>query len=201
MAEIGNPKKLFEHELGMALGAERKVLSTLKKLERSAQRDELKQQFHHHHEETEGQIENLEQAMQAVGAEGGHESDSANGIAAEGEKLIEKVDEELIDAVLLAAAAKTEHVEIAMYEGLITKAEAMGADDIVALLQANPRPGAAHPRRGQTGRRKTVERTRSPNGLTLAASEPASRPSPIQKRTMWPVCCSGPASATRRGHC
>jgi ferritin-like metal-binding protein YciE len=137
MAEIGDANKLFEHELGMALGAERKVLATLKKLEHNAQREELKQQFHHHLEETEGQIRNLEQAMQAIGAEGGHESDAANGIATEGEKLLGKVDEELVDAVLLAAAAKTEHVEIAMYEGLITKAEAMGQDDVVALLEEN----------------------------------------------------------------
>jgi ferritin-like metal-binding protein YciE len=138
MARISDSKQLFEHELGMALGAERKVLTTLRKLERSAQRQELKQQFHHHLEETEGQIKNLEQAFQALGARaGGHEADSANGIAAEGDKLVEKVDHELIDAVLLAAAAKTEHVEIAMYEGLITKAEAMGADDIVALLEEN----------------------------------------------------------------
>jgi ferritin-like metal-binding protein YciE len=137
MAQIGDPKQLFEHELGTALGAERKVLATLKKLERAAQREELKQQFHHHLEETEGQIENLEQALQAIGSQGAHESDVANGLATEGEKLIEKVDDELIDAVLLAAAAKTEHVEIAMYEGLITKAEAMGANDIVALLEEN----------------------------------------------------------------
>ena len=138
MAQIGDPQKLFEHELGMALGAERKVLTTLRKLEKRAQRDELKQQFHHHLEETEGQIKNLEQAFQALGERAGaHEADSANGIAAEGEKLMEKVDDELIDAVLLGAAAKTEHVEIAMYEGLITKAEAMGADDIVGLLEEN----------------------------------------------------------------
>jgi ferritin-like metal-binding protein YciE len=137
MAEINDPTKLFEHELGMALGAERKVLATLKKLEQNAQRDELKQQFHHHLEETEGQIHNLERAMQEIGAEGGHQSDAADGIAAEGEKLMGKVDDELIDAVLLGAAAKTEHVEIAMYEGLITKAEAMGEDDIVALLEEN----------------------------------------------------------------
>jgi ferritin-like metal-binding protein YciE len=137
MAAINDPTKLFEHELGVALGAERKVLATLKKLEQNAQRDELKQQFRHHLEETEGQIQNLERAMQAIGAEGGHESDAANGIAAEGEKLMGKVDDELIDAVLLGAAAKTEHVEIAMYEGLITKAEAMGEDDIVALLEEN----------------------------------------------------------------
>jgi ferritin-like metal-binding protein YciE len=139
MAQITDPQKLFQHELGLALGAERKVLTTLRKLEQRAQRNELKQQFHHHLEETEGQIRNLEQALEAVGANtSAHDADSANGIAAEGEKLLEKVDDELIDAVLLGAAAKTEHVEIAMYEGLITKADAMGADDVVSLLEENP---------------------------------------------------------------
>jgi ferritin-like metal-binding protein YciE len=138
MAQITDPQKLFQHELGLALGAERKVLTTLRKLEQRAQRNELKEQFHHHLEETEGQIRNLEQALEAVGANtSAHDADSANGIAAEGEKLLEKVDDELIDAVLLGAAAKTEHVEIAMYEGLITKADAMGADDVVSLLEEN----------------------------------------------------------------
>jgi ferritin-like metal-binding protein YciE len=138
MAEIDNPEKLFQHELATALGAERKILATLRKLEQRAQQEELKQQFQHHLEETEGQIQNLEQALKAVGApEGAHEAESASGIAAEGEKMMEKVDDDLVDAVLLAAAAKTEHVEIAMYEGLITKAEAMGAEDVVSLLEEN----------------------------------------------------------------
>jgi ferritin-like metal-binding protein YciE len=138
MADIRSPEQLFEHELGTALGMERKVLSMLRKLERHAQEDELKRQFHHHLEETEGQVENLEKAMKQLGFRaGGHEADSANGIAAEGEKLIEKVDGELVDAVLLAAAAKTEHVEIATYESLIVKATAMGADDVVRLLEEN----------------------------------------------------------------
>ena len=39
--------------------------------------------------------------------------------------------------MLLGGAAKTEHVEIAMYEALITKAQAMGADDVTALLEEN----------------------------------------------------------------
>jgi ferritin-like metal-binding protein YciE len=138
MAKLDDPQKLFVHELGMALGAERKVLSTLKKLQREAQREELKQQFRHHAEETEGQIKNLEQAFEALGAKAtGHHHESADGIAAEGEKMIEMVDEPFVDTVLLGAAAKTEHVEIAMYEDLITKAEAMGEDDVVSLLQEN----------------------------------------------------------------
>jgi ferritin-like metal-binding protein YciE len=51
--------------------------------------------------------------------------------------MIGMVDEQLVDAVILGGVVKTEHLEIAMYEGLITKAEAMGADDVVALLQEN----------------------------------------------------------------
>src|SRR3954454_15028575 len=106
MATISDPQKLFHYELGMALGAEKKILTMLRKLEKRAQRDELKQQFHHHLEETQGQIRNLEQALQAVGAPAGaHQAESANGIAGEGETLMEKVDDQLVDAVLLGAAA------------------------------------------------------------------------------------------------
>ena len=43
----------------------------------------------------------------------------------------------MIDAVILSGAAETEHHEIAVYEGLITEAQAMGKDDIVKLLQQN----------------------------------------------------------------
>ena len=138
MAQIQDPDKLFEHELGMALGAERKVLSTLKKLEREAQRDELKQQLRHHAGETEQQIKNIERAFEALGGKAtGHHHESAEGIATEGEKMIGMVDDQLVDTVILGAAAKTEHVEIAMYEDLITKAEAMGEEDVVSLLQEN----------------------------------------------------------------
>jgi ferritin-like metal-binding protein YciE len=38
---------------------------------------------------------------------------------------------------LAGAATHVEHYEIATYEGLLTQAEAMGQDDVVALLQEN----------------------------------------------------------------
>jgi ferritin-like metal-binding protein YciE len=136
--QIREPTKLFQHELGMALGAERKVHTMLKKLEQKAQREELKQQFRHHREETEGQIRNLEQAFESLGAKPtGHHAEVADGLAAETEKMIGMVDPELIDTVLLGGAAKTEHVEIAMYEDLIAHAAALGQQEIVPLLQEN----------------------------------------------------------------
>jgi ferritin-like metal-binding protein YciE len=135
---INDPQKLFAHELGMALGAEKKILTMLKKLEREAQQEQLKQQFRHHRDETEGQIRNLEQAFSALGEKPtGRHHESVVGLADETDKMLEKVDEQFVDSVLLGGAAKTEHLEIAMYRGLITKAEAMGADDVVALLQEN----------------------------------------------------------------
>jgi ferritin-like metal-binding protein YciE len=39
--------------------------------------------------------------------------------------------------VILSGAAETEHHEIAVYEGLITHARAMGQDEVVRLLQEN----------------------------------------------------------------
>ena len=51
--------------------------------------------------------------------------------------LIKKADDGLVDAVILSGAADTKHHEISVYEGLIAKAEAMGDQDVVALLQEN----------------------------------------------------------------
>jgi ferritin-like metal-binding protein YciE len=47
------------------------------------------------------------------------------------------VDDSLNDHVIVSGVCETEHHEIAVYEGLIMKAEAMGEQDVVALLQEN----------------------------------------------------------------
>src|SRR4051812_28224200 len=138
MAQISNSQQLFEQKLGTALGAERKVLTMLKTMEQKAQSSELKDGFARHREETEGQIRNLEQALESIGGPStAHQDPVADGIAQHAEQMLGKVDDSLVDAVLAGGAAETEHHEIAVYEGLITMAEAMGADDVVSLLQEN----------------------------------------------------------------
>jgi ferritin-like metal-binding protein YciE len=59
------------------------------------------------------------------------------GLQKEGKDNVEQVDDSLVDAVILAGAAETEHHEIAVYEGLITHAGALGHDDVVSLLEEN----------------------------------------------------------------
>ena len=43
----------------------------------------------------------------------------------------------MLDAFLTGAGARTEHYEIAAYEGLVTMAEAMGEDEVAQLLNEN----------------------------------------------------------------
>ena len=54
-----------------------------------------------------------------------------------GQGHCQKTDDALVDAVLLSGAAETEHHEIAVYEGLIAHAHAMGKGEVVELLKQN----------------------------------------------------------------
>ena len=58
-------------------------------------------------------------------------------MAKEGKATIKKTDDSLVDAVVLAAATESEHYEIAVYETLVTNAEARGVTDVAALLREN----------------------------------------------------------------
>ena len=138
MPEINDARKLFVHQLGEALNMERTTLTILKTNERAPEEPQLKQLFTHHREETEGQIANLEQAFSALGEEvAGHTCHAMDGMKKEAQDLVEKVAPELLDGALAMGATHVEHYEIATYEGLVTAAEAMGQDDVVALLSEN----------------------------------------------------------------
>jgi ferritin-like metal-binding protein YciE len=138
MATIETPQDLFAFKLGATLKMENTVLGMLGELEEEAQSDHLKQQFRHHADETRQQIRNLEQAFSAIGVEPTENpSPAIEGLEKEGKDTIKQTDESLVDAVILAGAAATEHHEIAVYEGLITHAGALGHDDVVSLLEEN----------------------------------------------------------------
>ena len=136
--KIETPRELFTHTLGAALTMEQKVLGMLAELEQATQRAELKEKFRHHAGETRQQIQNLEQAFRAIGAEVDDKPCPAiEGLEKEGQTLMKQTDEQLVDVVVLGAAAETEHHEIAVYDSLIGQAEALGEQDVVALLQEN----------------------------------------------------------------
>jgi ferritin-like metal-binding protein YciE len=138
MAEIRDPKQLFVHKLGAAYTMEKTVLEMLERLQAETQSVELRDQFRHHHDETKQQISNLELVFTDLGSEPQTlPCPAIEGLKKEAEAMIKLTDDQLADSVLLAAAADTEHHEISVYEGLIIKAESMGKDESVRLLQRN----------------------------------------------------------------
>ncbi|HET8528466.1 MAG TPA: ferritin-like domain-containing protein [Gaiellaceae bacterium] len=136
--KVSTPQELFVHNLGAALTMEETVEEMLEKLSEEANDAELRRLLRHHHEETEAQIRNLRQAFQAIGEEPDTKPCPAiEGIEKEGETNLKLADDALADDVILAGCAETEHHEIAVYENLIVAADAMGQEDVVALLREN----------------------------------------------------------------
>jgi ferritin-like metal-binding protein YciE len=138
VAQISDSKQLFSHKLGAALTMEETVLTMLQELEQKANEAELKEQLSHHRDETRQQVANLQQAFSAFGGQARKRPCPAiEGLEVEGKEMLQQSAQELYDAVILSGCAEVEHHEIAVYEGLITMADEMGEDDIVALLKEN----------------------------------------------------------------
>jgi ferritin-like metal-binding protein YciE len=135
---LHNTEETFDFKLGSALTMERNVLEMLGDLERKSHSDQLKQQFRHHADETRQQIDNIVESFRARGKE---PDDSPclviHAIDTEARANIARADDDLVDDVILSGAAETEHFEIAMYETLITHAQALGATQVVGLLSQN----------------------------------------------------------------
>jgi len=138
MASIETPHELFVHKLGAALTMEETILQMLENLREEASDPKLQKDLQQHHRETEQQVQNLARVFQALGEEPEKQACPAiEGLEKEGKQMIKEVDDSLVDSVILGGVIETEHHEIAVYDGLIIKAEQMDDDDIVALLQEN----------------------------------------------------------------
>lgn len=138
MAKIETPRELFVHKLGAAYKMEKTILEMLEDLQEEARDAELRRSLAQHHRETQQQIRNLERAFDALGED--HDEQpcpTIEGLQKEGEQMLKDVDDDLGDKVILSGVVETEAHEIAVYDGLITTAEAMGEEDIVALFQEN----------------------------------------------------------------
>jgi ferritin-like metal-binding protein YciE len=135
---IETPRELYVHQLGAALKMENTILELLPQLEEAAHDGQLQQNLRKHRQETKAHVRNLEQVFRALGEEPDEQScPTIEGLQKEGQSMLGMVDESLTDAVILSAVVETEAHEIAVYDGLITTAEAMDDQDIVALLREN----------------------------------------------------------------
>lgn len=128
---------LFYETLRDIYYAERKILKSLPKMARNAQSEQLKNAFLKHRDETEGQVERLQQIFEIIGKNARAKTCPAiDGIVEEAEEIMDDFKgTPALDAGLLAAAQAVEHYEISRYGTLSTWAREMGLKDVVSLLE------------------------------------------------------------------
>ena len=131
-------EELLVAELKDLYSAEKQITKALPKLVKAATSDELKSAFQSHLEETEGQVERLEQIGEILGTKlTGKTCDGMKGVLGEGSEMVEETDKgtSVRDAGLITAAQRVEHYEMAGYGGVIAYAKLLGMDDVVELLE------------------------------------------------------------------
>ena len=129
---------LFIHDLSDVYSAEKQITRALPKMIRAASEPKLKEAFQHHLEETQSQIERLDQLVEA------HEEvrivrmkcHALEGLVEEAQELIEATEAGPVrDAGLIGAAQKVEHYEIATYGTLIALAIKLQLGEASTLLK------------------------------------------------------------------
>jgi ferritin-like metal-binding protein YciE len=118
--------------------AEKQILKALPKMAKAATSDKLRAAFEKHHDETEGQIDRLEQIFELLEKPArGKTCDAIVGILDEGKEIMDEYKgTSSLDAGLLAAAQAVEHYEISRYGTLKTWATELGMKDAAKLLDA-----------------------------------------------------------------
>jgi len=122
---------LFIHELSDIYSAEKQLAKALPKLARAAESSDLADAFTTHLEETQGQIERIDQVVEMLDIKLKRIKCAAmEGLVEEGKEVIEEVEKGPVrDAALIGGAQKVEHYEIASYGTICVLAKQLGYDN------------------------------------------------------------------------
>jgi ferritin-like metal-binding protein YciE len=137
MADSGTLHDAFLDELRDAYDAERQLTKALPKMAKAATSPKLRQAFETHLEETQGQIERLEQVFEVLDEKvKGKHCDGMEGIIEEGKSVMNQgLEDATMDACLIASGQRAEHYEMAAYGTLVAWARALGYTEAAGLLQ------------------------------------------------------------------
>jgi ferritin-like metal-binding protein YciE len=130
--------QLFVETLKDIYYAEKKILTALPKMAKAAQSEELAAAFDKHANETDVQVQRLEEVFSMVDeSPKGETCEAINGLIDEAKEIMSDFkNSPAHDAGLLASAQAVEHYEISRYGTLRAWAEKLGMRDAVELLDA-----------------------------------------------------------------
>jgi ferritin-like metal-binding protein YciE len=130
-------EELFHESLKDIYWAEKHLLRALPKMRKAATSQDLQRAFETHAQQTQQQVERLEQVFQALGKKAqGKKCEAMEGLSREADDIISETQKgtKTRDVGLIMAAQKVEHYEIATYGSLATLAATMGNQQIKQLL-------------------------------------------------------------------
>ncbi|MFA9438633.1 ferritin-like domain-containing protein [Uliginosibacterium sp. sgz301328] len=129
---------LFIHELSDIYSAEKQLTKALPKMARAASNPDLVAAFESHLTETQGQVERIDQFVEAAGLKLKRVKCMAmEGLVEEGKEVIDEIEKgAVLDAALIGAAQKVEHYEIASYGTILTFAKQLGLTQALEPLKA-----------------------------------------------------------------
>jgi len=135
--KVDTLREMFVEELKDLYSAEQQLLKALPKMAKAASSGPLKQAFNLHLQETNQQVERLDQVFAGLQLNPkGKKCKAMEGLVAEGtEWMAQDADPDVMDAGLIAAAQRVEHYEMAGYGCVRTYAQLLGEKKAAALLQ------------------------------------------------------------------
>ena len=130
-------QELFLDSIRDIYWAENHLVKTLPKMIMAATSPQLSSAIEQHLEITKGHVSRLEQVFELLGEKAiAKKCDAMEGLAKEGEGIIEGTDEGTAtrDVGIILASQKVEHYEIATYGGLAQLAKTLGFDEVAQLF-------------------------------------------------------------------
>lgn len=130
-------KEFFIDELKDIYWAEKKLVTSLPKMQKAATSPELKAAIADHLEATKGHVQRLEEAFSLLDEKAvAKKCDAMAGILEEGNGILEETEagSATRDVGIILSAQKVEHYEIATYGGLAQLAETLGLTEVKNLL-------------------------------------------------------------------
>jgi len=136
MAATESLRDHLVEELNDLIDAEQQLIVAIPQMMEKTASRELKAAFRSHLAETRTHVKRNTEALKLLGETSiGKACEAMNGLLEEGEELMSGTDKSaLLDAMLITAAQKVEHYEIATYGTVRTYAQVLGEKGVARLM-------------------------------------------------------------------
>ena len=151
MEKMRDLRDLLIHEVADLRSAEEQIIEAMPQMISKANNPQLRQALEQHLQVTHGQLARLEQAQRMLGDHNANENNTGllanlfgsgthckgmEGLIDEGQKVMgEDMNQEVLDAAIIACAQKIEHYEICGYGTARAYARQLGLTEVERLLE------------------------------------------------------------------